>query len=438
VLRVENTDSERSSKEFEKRIIGDLKWMLVDWDEGPYYQIDRLDIYTKYLTKLIESGKVYPCYCTDEELETERSMLIARRQIPRYMGKCRNLSEEERRKLEEEGRKPAYRFRVEKGTVEFEDLIRGKIKVDCDSIGDFIIVRSNGIPAYNFAVVIDDHLMEISHVVRGEDHISNTPLQILLYKTLGFEPPTFAHHSLILGSDHAKLSKRHGSVSVREFRDKGILPEALVNYLSLLGSSFEGGAEICSIDEIIKGFSIDRAGKSSAVFDEKKLRWLNGIYIRNYDIERLIELLVPFANKAGYDLGQFEKDKLHLMIEAVRGNLSALSEIGDYIDIFFDDGFELSDDAASILKKEGAMKVVDLLYDILLSLGGHEGEGIYGIVMSGIKKKTDLKGRKLFMPMRAALTGKTWGPELDRLFSIIGIESALKRIEKVKNIIGAG
>ena len=252
ILRIEDTDQERTSPVFEKNILEDLKWLSIEWEEGPekggslgpYHQIQRLDIYDKYTKELVSAGKVYPCYCTEEELEAERASLLSMRMMPRYTGKCKRLTDREREALESRGRKPALRFSVDKGTIEFKDLIRREMKFDGDAIGDFIIVRSNRIPSYNFAAVVDDHLMEITHVIRGEDHLSNTAIQILLYRALDFKPPEFAHHSLILGKDRTKLSKRHGSVAVREFKNRGILSPALLNYLSLLGGSVGEGKKL--------------------------------------------------------------------------------------------------------------------------------------------------------------------------------------------------
>lgn len=437
ILRIEDTDRERTSREYEKSILNELRWLGINWNEGPeengdygpYHQFERLDIYSQYLDKLIQEDRVYPCYCTDEELEAERENLISLRLTPRYMGKCRNLTAHERSRFENEGRKPAYRFKIGEGIIEFKDLIRGSMRFDADAIGDFIIVRSNGIPAYNFAVVVDDHHMHMSHVIRGEDHLSNTALQLLLYKALGFEPPCFAHHSLILGKDRAKLSKRHGAVSVKEFRLKGILPDAFLNYLSLLGSSFAGGKEVCSIQEIVEEFSLDRAGKSGAIFDEDKLGWLNGIYIRNYNPANLTELLKPFIEEAGYPYESIDHSWLVKVVESVMGNLSTLSDIGNYIDIFFDERYELSPDALSLIKQEESLAIIRLTHDIL-SNAQNGNEDIYRYVIKELRQETCLKGRKLFMPIRAAITGKLVGPELDKIFSILGRESILNRVQK--------
>lgn len=251
ILRIEDTDESRSDSAYQTSLLEDLKWLGLTWDEGPdiggdygpYRQSERLDLYEAHLKKLVDADLVYPCYCTEDELEEERQTLILAKRMPRYLGKCRNLGAGEREALAASGRKPSYRFKVPQTTIEFHDLIRGPMRFEGEAMGDFIIVRSNGMPAYNFAVVIDDHRMSVTHVIRGEDHLSNTALQIMLYRAFGFEEPTFAHHCLILGRDHAKLGKRHGSVSVGEFRRQGFLPEALVNYLGLLGSSLPGAGK---------------------------------------------------------------------------------------------------------------------------------------------------------------------------------------------------
>ena len=434
ILRIEDTDRERTSLDFEREIIDGLRWLSIDWDEGPdkggnygpYRQFERLELYDECLKKLIGKSKAYPCYCSDEELQRERETQMLRRVPPRYSGRCRNLSPNERKAFENEGRKPAWRFKIERGVVEFKDLIRGEIKFNADSIGDFIIVRSNGIPAYNFAAVIDDHHMEMSHVIRGEDHLSNTALQILLYRALGFIPPFFAHHSLILGEDKTKLSKRHGAVSVSEFRDIGILSEALSNYLSLLGSSFAKRKEVFPREDMIRQFSLEKTGRGGAVFDNKKLKWINGIYIRNYETDKLLKLLMPFISSAGYDCNSMDMKWLYSVVAAVKDNISTLSEIGDYIDIFFDDHFEVSEDAVPVLDRKESIKVINIVYSMLKS-----GTTDYKIIMETAKKETGFKGSALFMPVRAAVTGKTWGPELDKLFSILRTDSLIDRIDRV-------
>jgi len=442
ILRIEDTDESRSDSAYQTSLLEDLKWLGLDWDEGPdiggdygpYRQSERLDLYAAHLKKLMDADLVYPCYCTEEELEEERQTLILAKRMPRYLGKCRNLSEKEREALAASGRKPSYRFKVPRTTIEFHDLIRGPMRFEGEAMGDFIIVRSNGMPAYNFAVVIDDHLMAISHVIRGEDHLSNTALQILLYRAFGFEEPVFAHHCLILGKDHAKLGKRHGSVSVGEFRRQGFLPESLLNYLGLLGSSFAGGREILSRDEMIGAFSLSRASRSGAVFDEDKLRWLNAAYIRNALTDALLVMLEPFLRAAGYRPETLDAVWLKNVLETVKGELTTLAEIGDHIDLFFDERYALSEDARNLLAAPGAREVVAAFGAHLKQAKGDPAD-IYAAAIRHAKEKSGARGRDLFMPVRAALTGRLKGPELDRIFVVLGVDSARKRLAQAEKIL---
>jgi len=438
ILRIEDTDETRSSPVYQKNLLEDLLWLGLDWDEGPsrggiygpYKQSERLEIYSEHLKKLQASDLVYPCYCSEDELEEERQKLILSKRMPRYLGKCRNLTPAERRKQEEQGKIPSYRFKVTKTSIEFADLIRGAMKFEGDSIGDFIIVRSNGVPAYNFAVVIDDHLMKISHVIRGEDHLSNTALQLMLYRAFGFEQPVFAHHSLILGKDRAKLSKRHGAVSVSEFRRLGILPEALVNYLGLLGSSFAEGREVLSREEMINSFSLARAAKSGAVFDEEKLNWLNAIYIRNCPAADLLPRLQPYLRQAGYETEAIDSEWFRQVVELVKNDLATLADVEKHIGIFFDDKYVMDAEAKKLLDKENARQVVNCFAEYLDG-GNADLKEIYFAAIAYVKEKTGFKSKDLFLPIRAALTGRLYGPELDKIFALIGRENALRRIKKI-------
>lgn len=442
ILRIEDTDESRSDSAYQTSLLEDLKWLGLAWDEGPdiggdygpYRQSERLDLYEAHLKKLVDADLVYPCYCTEDELEEERQTLILAKRMPRYLGKCRNLGAGEREALAASGRKPSYRFKVPQTTIEFHDLIRGPMRFEGEAMGDFIIVRSNGMPAYNFAVVIDDHRMSVTHVIRGEDHLSNTALQIMLYRAFGFEEPTFAHHCLILGRDHAKLGKRHGSVSVGEFRRQGFLPEALVNYLGLLGSSFAGGREILSRDEMIEAFSLSRASKSGAVFDEDKLRWLNAAYIRNAATDNLLRRLEPFLRAAGYRPETLDTAWLTNVLETVKGELTTLAEIGDHIDLFFDERYSLSKEAERLLASPGAREVIGA-FDEYLQRGEGDPGDIYTAAIRHAKEKSGVRGRDLFMPVRAALTGKLKGPELDRIFVALGVDSVRKRLAQVKKTL---
>ncbi|MCG6534476.1 MAG: glutamate--tRNA ligase [Syntrophales bacterium LBB04] len=436
ILRIEDTDESRSAPAYQVNLLNDLTWLGLDWDEGPhkdgsygpYKQSERLDIYDSHLQKLVTANLVYPCYCTEEELEEERHALILSKRMPRYMGKCRKLTPRQRREKEAAGRKPSFRFKVPDETVEFTDLIRGAIKFEGSAIGDFIIVRSNGMPAYNFAVVIDDYLMGITHVIRGEDHLSNTALQIMLYRAFGFAPPTFAHHCLILGKDRAKLSKRHGSVSVGEFRKQGILPEALLNYLGLLGSSFTEGKEVLTREEMIAGFALERASKSGAIFDEEKLHWLNAIYIRNCATEDLAKRLSPFLEQAGYEIDELDPARFYQIIDLIKNDITTLAEISNHIDIFFADKYALTSEAKQMLEKENALKVVQAFAECLTTSNAAPRE-LYPTAIKYAKEKADVKGKDLFMPIRAAITGKVRGPELDKVFAILGKDTALNRLK---------
>ncbi len=439
VLRIEDTDESRSNIAYQQSLLDDLNWLGLDWDEGPnrggaygpYKQSERLAVYREYLQTLVASNLVYPCYCTEEELEEERQNLILSKRMPRYMGKCRNLTSDERKKKENEGRKPSFRFKIGSQTIEFQDLIRGAMKFESDAIGDFIIVRSNGMPAYNFAVVIDDHLMNITHVIRGEDHLSNTALQIMLYRAFGFETPAFAHHSLILGKDRAKLSKRHGAVSIGEFRKQGILPEALINYLGLLGSSFTDGKEVLSRNEMIEGFTLERASRSGAVFDEEKLRWLNAVYIRSSSIVDLIDRMKPFLKKAGFPEDVIHSKRFEKIIELVRTDFTTLDDIDRHVKIFFDDRYELSAAAKALLEDEKSCRVVKTFAEYLKQQD-IESQDLYAAAIRHTKEKTGAKGRELFMPLRAAMTGEVHGPELDRIFVILGKDTTLKRLSAIQ------
>jgi nondiscriminating glutamyl-tRNA synthetase len=437
ILRIEDTDQERTSKIFETNILDDLRWLGIDCDHGPhkggqggpYRQSERLVLYRDCLKKLMAVQRLYPCYCTEEELEAERKALIARKMMPRYMGKCRHLTFEARQKLEREGRKPSYRFKIGEETVEFLDLIRGSMRFDAAALGDFIVARSTGIPSYNFAVVVDDHCMGISHVIRGEDHLTNTAFQLLIYRALGYNPPSFAHHSLVLGKDRAKLSKRHGAVAVREFRSRGFLPEALLNYLSLMGSSFGEGREILPKEDIIKKFSLERIGKGGAIFDEDKLKWFNAIYIRQSDPRYLIQCLYSFLQQEGYDFSRYSPSRFSQIVEAVQDNLGTLSDIVEYLDMFDDHKYQLSDEAKQMLREENSLSVLRALYRTIGKQSADEPS--YRTLIETVRKETGFQGKKLYLPIRAAITGRMSGPELGKVFAVLGKSSIIKRIEEI-------
>ncbi len=440
VLRIEDTDVERHNEEAVKVIYEALRWMGLNWDEGPdvggpygpYRQSERLDIYREFIDKLKEKGLVYECFCTQEELDRMRKEQLERGEPPRYTGKCRNLTEEEKERLRAEGRKPVLRFKVpEDRVVKFNDLIKGEIEINSRQLGgDFVIVRSNGMPVYNFVVVVDDALMKITHVIRGEDHISNTPKQILLYEALGFEPPQFAHLPMILGPDRSKLSKRHGSTSVREFKEKGYLPEAFVNFLALLGWYPKDGKEILSMDELIEKFDIKEVNSAPAVFDTTKLNWMNQVYIRNYPIDKLTDLIIPYLEKAGFDLSQFDREWLEKVVEVTREYFTVLSDAPTYMEVFLKDDFEVEPQAKELISEDpNRLKVIELFLEKLENLEGELSSDSFKRLVKEVGKELGVKGKNLFMPIRIGLTGRMSGVELPVLVELLGKERVLRRLK---------
>ena len=440
ILRMEDTDLERSSRESEENIKSSLKWLGIEWNEGidkggphgPYRQTERLPIYQKAVEKLISSGHAYYCYCSEEECEAERQELMERGETPRYLGKCRNLTEEQKRQFEKEGRKPVVRFRVpDNHTIIIEDMVRGEVAFETAEMGDYIIVKSDGIPTYNYAVVMDDAEMEISHVIRGEEHLSNTPRQILIYEALGLPIPKFAHVSLILGKDRTKMSKRHGSTSVVAYRNQGYLPEALVNFLALLGWAPEGEEEIFSMEQLIEKFSLDRVSKSPAVFDMEKLKWINGTYIRNADPDRLKALALPYLKEAGFvgqELTEEENTWAGLVVETLRNYLSCLEDIKERLEIFMGKNVSFeTEEARAVLLGETVPQVVKMFADKIKEAEHLTPETVKAILKQ-IRKDTGLGGSQVFMPIRVALTGQMHGPDLDKLAAILGKEVVMARL----------
>jgi len=442
ILRIEDTDLERSKKEYEEMLIEDLKWLGIQWDEGPdvggnygpYRQSERLEIYYKYVDKLLKSGDAYYCYCSEEELEKEREKAIAEGRPYRYSGKCRNLTPEERADYEAQGIKPVVRFKVPDKTVIFEDIIRGHVEIDTKEFGDFVIVRQDGMPVYNFVVVIDDALMGITHVIRGEDHLSNTPKQIVIYEALGFNIPQFAHLPIILGEDRTKLSKRHGAVSVRALKDDGFLSEAVFNYLSLLGWHPKDEREILPKEEIIKQFRIEDVNKSPAIFDRTKLRWMNGVYIREIlDLEELTKRSVEFFEGFGYK-ADFEFYKK--VMEAIRDSIETLMDIKERAKVFFVDEFPFTDEIVTEVKSDpNFYKVVEIFYEKVKGLDKLTKED-FKTITKEIQKEYGFKGKALFHPIRIALTGESSGVSLDLLVEVIGIERVKFRLKRFLEYFG--
>ncbi|MBI5787914.1 MAG: glutamate--tRNA ligase [Candidatus Schekmanbacteria bacterium] len=439
ILRIEDTDRERSRPEYEQAIFEDLHWLGLNWDEGPqiggefgpYRQSERNQLYVEAAEKLVQSGHAYYCYCTNEELERQRKDLLAQGKPPRYVGTCSQLSEKERLAYEQEGRKPSIRFRpADTGIMQVNDLVHGIINIEQELLGDFIILRSNKTAAYNLAVVIDDALMQVTHVIRGEDHLSNTPRQQMLYEALGYCLPAFVHMPMILGSDRTMLSKRHGATSVRQFRQQGFLAKALVNYLALLGWSPGEERELLSMEELIEAFNLSHLAKGAAVFDLPKLSWINAHYIREEDINILTELCLPYLKSAGYIKETPHGESwcwLHNVIEAVQPNLTQVDQVVQYARPFFCDDFILDPEAAPAAKD--GLKVIQELYIKITEGPERYSEQSFQEIIKSLQQATGMKGKKLYMPIRIALSGSLKGPELQHLLLLLNREHCLRRVQ---------
>lgn len=444
ILRIEDTDLERSSKESEANIMNALRWLGIAWDEGPdvggaygpYRQTERLDVYQRCTRQLIDAGKAYYCYCSEEELDSERRQQLARGETPRYAGHCRHLTPERQQELAAAGRKPTVRFLVpEHQQIIFTDLVRGTVKFESDGVGDFVIVKSDGLPVYNYAVVVDDAMMKVSHVIRAEEHLSNTPRQILLYQALGFTPPAFGHVSLILGKDKTKMSKRHGATAVDQYRQLGYLPEAIVNFLALLGWSPVGDQEIFSIEELIAQFSMERVAKNPAVFDIDKLNWINAQYMKNLSAAELTALALPHLQAAGF-VGQSpaaaEMAWLEKVVAVMREYISYAAQITDVVPLFFAEHIELENEAAQeVLLDPDAPRVLALFSGKFETLPDLDSARVQALLKS-IIKETKLGGKKVYMPLRVALTGMVHGPDLDQLIPLLGRDRVLSRLAEAE------
>ena len=441
ILRIEDTDQERSTKEAVDMAIKSLKWLGIDWDEGPevggdygpYFQSERLDIYKKYTEKLMEEGKAYYCFCTSEELEKKSNMQKTLNQPIIYDGKCKDIPLEEAKKRVANGEPAKIRFRVPKNQViTFDDYVRGVVKTNSDEIGDIIIVRENGFPTYNYAVVIDDMLMKISHVIRGEDHISNTPKQILIYEALGAEPPRFAHTSSILGNDRKKLSKRHGAATLMEYKDEGFLPQAMRNFLALLGWTHPQAMETMVDDDMIKAFKLDRFSKSPAIFDTAKLRHLNAWHIKNTNLDEITELFIPYLVNGGFLKENYTEEEhawAKKLVSVIRHNCVVLSDIVKYVPVFFENDFELTDEMKEMVNKEESKKLLQFIKNDIENTDEITDEYMKALIKKA-QKETGLKGPNLYHPIRYVLTGSSAGSELSHICELLGKKNVLYRLSK--------
>ncbi len=440
VLRIEDTDQERSTPEALAAIVDGLKWLGIDWDEGPgvgggygpYNQMARLEIYRREANRLLASGAVYKCFCTPEELEEMRERARSEKRTLSYEGRCRNLSASEVAEREAKGMPFVLRFRVPAGTTAFNDMVREEISFENDQIDDFIILRSDGTPTYNFSVSVDDVTMQITHVIRGEDHISNTPKQIMLIQAMGAELPEYAHVSLIMGEDGSRLSKRHGATAVSAYDEAGYLPEAMMNFLALLGWSPGGDREIMTWMEMVRDFDIADVAKTAAIFNPKKLLWMNGQYIRSLSDEELVERFTPFLVKAGLmseSEQQSRRDWLVKLAHATKKRLQLLADIVGYSYFFRDiEGYE-EKGVKKHWSKPGVAKRLSDLAEILKDCDPFDAQTIEARCNEYIDRE-NLKLGELIHPSRLALTGKTIGPGFFETVELLGREKNLQRLHK--------
>ena len=429
ILRIEDTDRSRSTEESISEILDSMKWLGLDWDEGPFRQSDRLSIYQSHAKKLLDAGKAYRCYCTPEELEARRKEAQSQGRAYRYEGKCRSSFDGLTTSLRSRPENVPFAIRLttpEVGSIEVEDLVRGNITFDAKEIDDFIIQKTDGFPTYNFAVVIDDVTMNITHVIRGDDHLANTPKQILIYEALGFEVPKIAHVSMILGSDKAKLSKRHGATSVVTYREMGYLPEALVNYLTRLGWS-HGDQEVFSKDELVEKFTLETVGKSPAAFNPEKLVWLNGWYIRNKSPEEIAKLVIPFLEKKGFKISP--DVKLTKILESLRERAKTLADFAESADYFFVDDIKIEEAARKKFLSPEMKTIFEILIDKLTTLSDFTVAGLQNIFDEIIEKR-GLKLVQIAQPVRVALTGGTVSPGIFEVMEILGKDRVIERLKR--------
>ncbi|HKT51598.1 MAG TPA: glutamate--tRNA ligase [Candidatus Angelobacter sp.] len=449
ILRIEDTDVERSEGRYETQLLADLKWLGLDWDEGPdvggpyppYRQSDKMDVYRAYAAKLIQEQKAYYCFCTAEELERERQQALAEQRQPIYSGRCRKLDAGEVESRRAAGEPAAIRLKIPEHPIRFHDIVRGPVEFSNEVVSDPIIVRSSGMPIYNYVVVIDDADMKITHVIRGDDHISNTPKQVAVYEALGLPVPEFAHLSTILGPDRERLSKRHGATSVSNFREMGVLPEALMNYLALLGWAPSGGdREIFPTAELIKEFSLERVTPSPAIFDNEKLNWLNRQYIKSSPTPVIHEMGAGFLRRAG------------LLPPSMNGQVSGwANKLTDLLAPYVDRMEQLPERAGIIFKHDPAeflksaenaeifanddRKAISVLWEFHKRCPEADlAPERFKAIMNEIKTDLSVKGKELFHPIRIALIGSHSGPDFDRLIPLIEEGSHLHLPVQVKSV----
>lgn len=443
IVRIEDTDVKRNVAGGEESQFKYMKWLGMDWDEsidvggeyGPYRQTERLDLYTKYAQELIDRGMAYRCYCTEDELAQEREEQTERGETPKYSGKCRHLTAEQQAAKEAEGRQASVRFLVPEGrSYTFDDMVKGSITFESDTTGDWVIIKKDGIATYNFAVVIDDYLMKMSHVLRGEDHITNTLRQLMIYEALGWEPPLFGHMTLIVNENHKKLSKRDESIIqfIEQYDQLGYLPEAMTNFIAMLGWSPEGEEEIFSMEELIRIFDANRLSKSPAVFDTNKLTHLNNVYMKKADPERIVSMSIPHLQKAGRlpeTLTQEQEAWASALVKLYQEQMNCASDIVELSEMFFRDELELDEEAAAVLAEPQVPQVLAALHGKLEAASTWDADTIKA-ALKEVQKETGAKGKGLFMPVRVAVSGQMHGRDLNETIVLLGRDTVLKRLNE--------
>jgi len=435
VIRSEDTDVARSSPESENGVLDDLRWLGLAWDEGPdvggpygpYRQSERLSSYSESARDLVARKLAYPCFCTDAELEARRALALAAGRPPQYDGHCRELSDAQRAAYREEGRPESVRFRVEPRDWVLNDLVRGEVRFPAGMVGDFVLLRSSRLPTYNFAAVVDDAAMKISHVIRAEEHLPNTARQLMLYDALGEPAPAFAHVPLILNTDRSKMSKRSGeaAVAVGDWRRAGYVADALLSYLALLGFHPGDDREILTRTDLLEAFSLDRVGRSGSVFDADKLKWVNAHYLHHADGETLLAWGAPFLPQG---LLGVPRARLVRILEVVRGNLATLADLPAETRMFLTDLPPLDEQAQQVLSDQRARKVCESVADALAELDVLDAES-FKSALQRTGQTLQVKGKALFQPVRAALTGSTHGPELPLIADLLGRNTCVNRLE---------
>jgi glutamyl-tRNA synthetase len=451
ILRVEDTDRSRSTEQYERAILDDFRWLGLDWDEGPdvggpvgpYRQTERVRLYRQYAQVLLERDAAYYCYCTSEELAAERQQAEAEKRPYRYSGRCRNLTPEERARFVAEGRRPTIRVRIHNygETIVINDLVRGRVEFDPVHLDDYIIVRADGAPLYNFANVVDDHTMAITHIIRGIEHLSNTPKQWVMYRALGWDLPQVAHLSNILGSDHKKLSKRTGDTAVRDYKKEGFLPEALLNFFALMAWYPEENREIYSVRELVERFRIEDLGKTSPIFDIAKLTWMNSVYMRDLrakDPTRVVMLCLEILQDAGRlpaDVTPEMRRYVARVVEVLGERMKVGRDIVTNGDFFFTESVTYDPDAVQkYLRGKEAAEMLSRLRERIARAQKFDPAAMEAIVR---ELATDLgvESREIIHPVRVALTGKTAGPGLFELMAVLGPGRVTKRLDGAIGLI---